>query len=178
MDFFTVDRVISRKRLLGITFLTWIGVLGFDLFLHGGILAGFYLEESPFLLPPLEAFRRIPFGYLGFFINIGFLVWLLARLGLVGWRNGLVFGGVIGGVIWISLALGLYSISTASPRLIVGWALGQTIEMAYAGAVIGLGLHSQRPRRLTLAVVFLTLILVLLTFVLQSIGLVPTVSAG
>lgn len=178
MDLFTIDKLISRKRLIGITFLTWIGVLGFDLFLHGGILAGFYMGESTFLLAPIEAFRRIPFGYLSFFINIVFLVWLFAKLGLIGWRNGLVFGGVLGGVIWISLALGMYSISTASPRLLVGWALGQTIEMAYAGAVIGLGLRSQRPRRLTLAVLFLTLILVLLTFVLQSIGLVPTVSAG
>lgn len=178
MELHKVYSVVSPKRFIGITFLAWIGILGFDLFLHGGVLAGFYLEESPFLLPPMEAFKRIPLGYLSFLIITAFLVWLFVRLRLNGWGSGLVLGAVLGGVIWVSLGIGLYSISTASPKILVGWALGQTLEMAYAGAIIGGGLHSERIRRLTIGVILFTLVFVLLTFVLQSIGLVPTATIG
>jgi hypothetical protein len=132
MKFLAVNSSISRTRLIKITFLAWFGILGFDFFLHGGLLASFYTGDRLFLLPPLEAFRRIPFGYVGFFIMTTFLVWLLAKLEERGWRQGLIFGAVVGGVLWVSLALGMYSISTATPKILIGWTVGQTDEMAYA----------------------------------------------
>ncbi len=60
----------------------WVLSVGFDLFLHAGLLARLYLEPSPFLLPPQEAFRRIPFGYLAFLGLTLALYWLLRRLGV------------------------------------------------------------------------------------------------
>jgi len=46
----------------------WVLSLGFDLFLHAGLLARLYVEPGPFLLPPMVAFRRIPLGYLSFLV--------------------------------------------------------------------------------------------------------------
>jgi len=175
MDFLAVTNQVPRRRLLGVTLLAWIGVIGFDFILHGGILSSFYINESSFLLPPLESFRRIPIGYLSFLITTSFLVWLIAKLELRGWRRGLILGGIVGSVIWTSLAVGMYSISTASPILLFGWALGQTLEMAYAGGIIGQGLYVERTIRLTATVLILTLGFVVLTIILQSIGLAQAV---
>jgi hypothetical protein len=155
--------------------LAWIGVLGFDLILHGAILSSFYVQESSFLLPPLDSFRRIPFGYFSFLIATSFLVWLISKIDIQGWRRGLLLGGFVGAVIWVSLGLGMYSISTAPPNLLFGWVLGQTLEMAYAGAVIGEGLFAKRTRKLSIIVLLLTGVFILITVILQSIGLAQTV---
>ena len=65
------------KRPIPTVLLTWLAMLGFDFFLHGGLLASLYLTEDSFTLPPLEAFRRIPIGYFGFLFLAIFLVWVL-----------------------------------------------------------------------------------------------------
>lgn len=171
MNILALDRQISPKRLLGITILAWIGVLGFDLFLHGAILSSFYIEGGPFLLPPLESFKRIPIGYLSFLITTGLLVWLIAKLDIRGWGPGSLFGGIIGGAIWFALGLGLYSISTAQPLLLLGWFIGQTLEMAYAGGIVGQGLFLEHPRRLTIRVAIYTIAFLALTIIFQSFGL-------
>lgn len=44
----------------------WLLSVGFDLFLHAGILAHLYARPSAFLLPAEDAFRRIPLGYATF----------------------------------------------------------------------------------------------------------------
>ena len=158
--------------------LSWLAMLGFDFFLHGGLLAGFYVNSSSFLLSPLEAFRRIPIGYLSFLIIAGYLVWLFLRVGVRGWWGGLKAGAAIGGVIWFSLALGLYSISTASPTLLIAWAAGQTIEMAYAGAVLGYGMEFQSLKKPFVIVLLTTIGFVILTLVMQSVGLGAAIQAG
>ncbi len=174
MDILAAPKLLSRRRLVGVTLLAWVGVLGFDLILHGAILSSFYVEESSFLLPPLESFRRIPLGYLSFLITTIFLAWLAAKLELRDWRGGMALGGLVGGVIWISLGIGMYSISTAPPKLLVGWTLGQTLEMAYAGAILGRGFNVDRTRKLVITVLLLTLGFIVLTFLLQSVGLAQT----
>ncbi len=166
-------KAISQKRMLGLTLLAWLGVLGFDFFLHGGLLASLYLSGSSFLLDPAESFRRIPIGYLSFLISTGFLVWLSAMLGVRGWRRGSMLGALTGGMMWLSLGLGLFSISTAPANVLLAWFLGQTLEMAYAGGLIGAGLAGNRDRKLTIAVAGLTVLFIVLTVILQSIGLAP-----
>jgi hypothetical protein len=158
--------------------LAWIAMLGFDFFLHGGLLAGLYLRPGPFLLPPLEAARRIPLGYVGFLIAAAFLVWIISKINARGWREGLGAGAVIGGSMGASLALGMYSITTAGPILLVAWAVGQTIEMAYAGAVAGQGLEAKSLGRLFLVVTLATIGLVIIAIVMQSVGMVPTARIG
>jgi hypothetical protein len=103
------------------------------------------------------------------------LVWLMARLKLAGWRAGAVFGLKLGGLTWGSFVLGLLSISTASVSLLVGWFVGQTLEMALAGAVVGSGLAGVRLRRLFGVVAVFVLLSVITIGILQSSGVVPIV---
>jgi hypothetical protein len=155
--------------------LSWLSMLGVDLPLHGGLLAKFYLQPGPFLLPPARAFQLIPLGYLSFLLLAVLLVWLMLTLKIQGWRSGLLFGLKVGALIWGALVLGLMSISTADLWLLLGWFLGQTCELAIAGMFAGSALGGTRLRRLFIMVVLLIFLSVLVTVVLQSIGLVPTI---
>lgn len=163
----------SQRRLLLIALLSWLSMLGFDFVLHAGLLAKLYLHESPFLLPPTESFKRIPLGYLSFLLLTVLLLWLLTRLKLVGWRAGFGFGLKLGAFIWGAFVLGLFSISTADVGLLLAWFFGQTSELAIAGAVTGAGLAGERLPRLFAKVLAFILILVIVTVVLQSLGLAP-----
>jgi hypothetical protein len=153
-------------------------MLGVDFFLHGGLLASLYVGPSPFLLPPLAAFRLIPLGYLAALLGIVLLLWLMLRLELSGWRQGLTFGLQLGALSGGALVLGLRSISTAESTLLAGWFVGQAVEMGIAGAVAGSGLGGTRPRTLLVKVVVLVIFLVAVTIALQSIGLAPAVKIG
>ncbi len=159
----------SRGRLIAVALLGWLSMLGVDFLLHAGILADLYQEPSSFLLPPLEAFRRIPLGYLAFLLSAVFLLWLFLRLEIRGLQNGFWLGIRIGGYLWGTLALGLFSISTASPTLLFGWFFGQAIEMGVGGAVMGVGLTEVRLRRLALLVVLLVFLLFIAGVVLQNL---------
>lgn len=44
----------------GLVLAAWVLTLGVDLFIHAGVMAGFYVREIPFLVDPVTAFRRIP----------------------------------------------------------------------------------------------------------------------
>jgi hypothetical protein len=169
---------ITRKRYLQLTLLVWFAVIGVDFFLHGGLLAAFYVQDSTFLLSPMESFRRIPLGYLALLVSAAFLVWIMGRATVKGWRKGLLTGALIGAVMGVSLNLGLYSISTASPRLLAGWTVGQVLEMGIAGAIIGQGLVGNSLRRLTVYVIVGLILLGAATVVMQSTGLAPSIMIG
>jgi len=128
-------------------------------------LALFYCRRTP-----EEAFRLIPLGYLSFLMLIILLIWLMTRLDIVGWRAGLVFGLKVGALIWGALRLGLLSISTASPILLLGWFLGQTVELGITGMVLGSGLASDRLRSLLAKVVVFLVVTVVLAIIFQNIG--------
>ncbi|HSR53370.1 MAG TPA: hypothetical protein VLV83_21295 [Acidobacteriota bacterium] len=153
--------------------LAWFAVLGFDFFLHGGLLAGLYTKPNPFLLPLEEAFRLIPLGYLAFLVFQVFLVWLMVRLEVKGWRSGLVLGLQVGAFAWGAMALGLLSISTAGVSLLTGWFIGQTVEAGLGGLVAGAALTTERPWLMLIYVVMFVLLAIIATVVLQSVGLVP-----
>ena len=97
----------------------------------------------------------------------------MLRLNVRGWRGGLIFGVKLGALVWGAMVLGLMSISTASIRLLVGWFLGQTVELGIAGMFAGSGLNGARFSRLFMAVVGLIFLSALITVVLQSIGVAP-----
>ena len=164
----------SKWRVLLLTFIAWLAMLGFDFLLHAGLLAALYLQPSPFLLPQATAFALIPIGYLSFLLLAVLLVWLMIRLNLAGGRQGAIFGLELGGLAWGAFILGLLSVSTASVSLLLGWFVGQTLELAIAGAVIGSGLAGMRLRRLFGIVIVFVLLSLVTTIILQSVGLVPT----
>jgi hypothetical protein len=151
----------------------WVLSLGFDLFLHAGLLAKLYVEASPFLLQPEEAFRRIPLGYLSFLVLTLSLYWLFHRLDIRGVTSGLQHGGIVGLVVWGALAVGLYSISTAGLPLLVGWWIGQAIELGLAGAVLGAAANGASLKRIWVVVVFVLIGCIAGTIVLQTLGLAP-----
>ena len=72
-----------------------------------------------------------------------------------------------------SFTFGLYSISTARLQLLIVWFVIQVIEMAIAGAIIGQGLLADSLRRLVLMVIVGFILLLLVTVVMQNIGLAP-----
>jgi hypothetical protein len=165
----------SIRRVTLVVLLCWFSMIGFDFFLHGGLLTMFYTEPSPFLLPLEKAFRLIPLGYLSLLLLAVLLVWLRLRLDVRRWRDGFVFGIKLGALVWGAMVLGLMSISTASPALRVGWFFGQTIELGIAGMFAGSGPSGARLTRLLMMVIALIFLSILMTVVLQSIGIVPTV---
>jgi uncharacterized membrane protein YsdA (DUF1294 family) len=153
-------------------------MIGVDFFLHGGVFAAVYVQDSPFLLSAMEAFGRIPFGYLALLATAGLLVWIIDQTSARGWRKGLVTGLSLGAVMGASFTLGLYSISTVSPQLLVVWFVAQALEVGIAGAIIGQGLLVHSLRRLTFAVVVGFILLFAATVVMQSTGLAPSVMMG
>lgn len=163
----------SFRRLIGTTFLAWFAVLGFDLLLHGGLLARLYTEPSPFLLPPEDAFRLIPLGYVSFLVFEIFLVWLLIHLEIRGSKSGFLLGIKVGAMVWGAMVLGLLSISTAGFGLMAGWWIGQTIEAGIGGMVAVAGLETTRPWRMLTYVILFVIAMIIITVILQSTGLAP-----
>ena len=155
----------------------WILSVGFDLLLHGGILASFYTMPSSFLLPAEEAFRRIPLGYLAFLVLTGSLAWLLRRLDIRGISPGFRFGAAGGAIVWGALVIGLYSITTATVPLLAGWLVGQTVELGLAGAVLGASADGVSQKRIWTVVGIAVFICLALTITLQSTGLAPVTRA-
>jgi hypothetical protein len=68
----------------------------------------------------------------------------------------------------------LLSVSTASFGLLLGWLIGQAIEVAIAGAVVGSGLAGMRLRRLFGFVLLIVLLSAMTTILLQTFGVVLT----
>ena len=152
--------------------LAWLVMIAVDLPLHAAVLAPLYSRPGPFLLPPQRAFELIPLGYASFLLLAILLVWLSTALKVASWREGAILGLKIGALVWCSFVLGLLSISSAPLDLMVGWAVGQTIEMAIAGAFVGAVLSGVRYRRaigLAFGLLFFGFVTVA---VLQSTGVV------
>jgi hypothetical protein len=147
--------------------------LGVDLFLHGGLLARIYLAPSGFLIPPEQAFRRIPLGYLGMLVVTAVVFWLFRRLEIRGFAAGARVGFFGGLTSWGGVVLGLHSITTAGVPLLAAWWIGQSVGLAIAGGVIGAVAGGAPLRRVWRRVVIGVLLLLLLTVALQSLGIAP-----
>lgn len=151
----------------------WVLSLGFDAFLHAGLLARLYVQAGPFLLHPEASFRRIPLGYSSFLVLTLSLYWLFQRLDIRGIARGLRHGGIVGLVVWGALLLGLYSISTAALPLLAGWWVGQAIELGLAGAVLGAAADGASLRRIWVVVALAVLGCIVATTALQTLGWAP-----
>lgn len=168
-----VPALNTAPRVISAIAAAWLLSVGCDLFLHGGLLARLYIEPSPFLLPPEEAFRRIPLGYLTFLGLTIALFWAIRRLGVQRAREGFRYGSVAGAVVWGALVVGLFSISTAPLPLLAGWWIGQTIELGLAGAVLAAATGGTPLKRIWGIVVGAVVAFVVATIVMQSLGLAP-----
>ncbi len=163
------------KRVIGIVLLSWLAMIAWDFFLHGGLLAGFYVADSDFLLAPLEAFQRIPLGYVSFLLLALLLNWLLPYFEISGPKASFVFGLKIGAFIWGALLLGLYSISTIQLSTALAWFVGQSFEMGVGAYVIFLGSRAESLKKLTWQTIAFFLLAIVITLIMQNIGLAPQV---
>jgi hypothetical protein len=91
---------------------------------------------------------------------VGARLWLVTRLGIERPRSGAVFGAELGILVSVAGMLGLASISTISATLALAWATTQIVEFAAVGYVGTLALRAGDMRRMTLAIIGLTLLLV------------------
>jgi hypothetical protein len=153
--------------------LAWLAMIGVDLLLHAGLLAPLYRWDSPFLLTPLDAFLRIPAGYLAFGMLALAEAWLIERLDVRTAIQAAILGGAAGAVVWGALVLGLWSISTADPPLLMAWWLGQAAELAIGGYIIGLVMSGARLRSVMWMAVAVLVAGLAVAVVLQSIGYAP-----
>lgn len=163
----------SRGRSFSLLMAAWVLSLGFDFFLHGGLLAELYTRESPFLLPPERAFARIPAGYATFFLLTGGLFWLFRRLDVRTGRAGARVGALTGLFLWGVMALALWSVTTAPLDLLAGWGVGQGVELGLAGLVLGAGRGGAPLRRIWIRVALAVVGFLVITVVLQSVGWAP-----
>ena len=164
---------LTIKKRLALIFISWFSIIGFDLFLHAGLLARIYTRPSPFLLSADKSFLRIPLGYLSFLILAIVFVWLMESFNTAGWKKGVLFGLKFGALIWGVFVLGLYSISTAGWDLLLAWWIGQTLELGIAGIVIGEGIAGKRLSKLILWVIVFIVLMIIITFILQTVGFAP-----
>ncbi len=76
-------------------------------------------------------------------------------------------------MVWGALAVGLYSISTASAPLLAGWWIGQALELGLSGAVLGAAADGVPLKRLWVRVALVVVGCVAATVVLQALGFAP-----
>lgn len=144
-------------RLTGILLAMFLAALGIDFLFNAGILAHFYLHPGPAILPVRLLMRRIPFGYASILITIGFELWLVYRLNVLGAVAGAKFGSMIGFVIGTAGASGLFSVLPLGVDYLSDMAICQIVEYAIAGAIGASAMESGRVRR-ALAIGFAVLI--------------------
>jgi hypothetical protein len=169
----TALRKTGALHMLSAVGAAWVLSLGFDFFLHAGLLAKLYVKPSPFLLQPEEAFRRIPLGYLCFLVLTFSLYWLFGRLDIRGVASGFRYGAIVGCVVWGALTVGVYSISSAGLPMLLGWWIGQAIELGLAGAVLGAAADGASLKRIWAVVALAVIGCLAGTIALQMLGLAP-----
>lgn len=156
---------------VGLVFICWAAFLGFDLLLHGGLLTEMYTRPNPALLSADLAFYRIPLGYLSFLVLVVLIYWLLSWIAVNDWKKGFRFGVMFGALLGVASTLGLYSILTVDLDMLIGWALGQTIEFGIVGGIIGAANSGISLKRLFVGVAAFVVSAIILTIILQTVGL-------
>ena len=159
----------SRKAIVEAVVLAWLFVVGVDFFLNAGLLARVWEEESPFLLPAVDMFVRIPLGYAAFLLWAILVVWLILRVGIRQPLAGAVFAAEVGVLVAVATTLALVSISTVSATVAVAWTATQVAEFAGLGYIGTLALRPDRPERMPLWIVGLTLALVAAGVITQNV---------
>ncbi|HEX5579403.1 MAG TPA: hypothetical protein VFY43_07035 [Candidatus Limnocylindria bacterium] len=153
-----------------VVFLSWLAMVGVDLFLHAGLLAPLYDWDSPFVLPPEQAVVRIPAGYVSLLLLAIVLVWVLPLLRVRRGGEGALFAAAGAAVVSGAFLIGLWSISTAEAALLAAWWLGQTAQLALGGYIVGASLAGDRPGRLLAVAATAVVLGAVSAVVLQSSG--------
>lgn len=172
------DSTVSpMPRRISVVLIVWLAMVGLDFVLNAGLFASIYRTGGTFLLAPLEAFRRIPFGYLAFLILAAGVVELAARLGITRTADGVRLGLASGATLAASWGLGLYSIATLTPSQALAFAAIWLALLTVAGGVAAAGLGRASLRGLALRVAGAVLLAAITVIALQSFGVLPTLTS-
>jgi hypothetical protein len=163
-------------RRIRVALVVWLAMVGLDFVLNAALLAGLYEEGGAFLLAPVEAFRRIPLGYLAFLVLAAGVVELAFRLGATTLWQGIRLGVAAGAVLGAAWSLGLYSIATLSPQVALAFAAIWFALLTVAGGIAAAGLGRDSLRGLTLQVAGMAVVGAIAVVALQSFGVVPTLT--
>jgi hypothetical protein len=164
-------------RRIAVVLIVWLAMVGLDFVLNAGLFAGIYGAGGPFMLAPLEAFRRIPFGYLAFLILAAGVVELTVRLRITRIADGIRLGLVSGATLAASWGLGLYSIATVSPSQALALAAIWLALLVVAGGVAAAGVRRASLRGLALRVAGADVLGAITVVALQSFGVIPTLTS-
>jgi hypothetical protein len=164
-------------RWISVVLIVWLAMVGLDFVLNAGLFAGIYGAGGPFMLAPLEAFRRIPFGYLAFLILAAGVVELTVRLRITRIADGIRLGLVSGATLAASWGLGLYSIATVSPSQALALAAIWLALLVVAGGVAAAGVRRASLRGLALRVAGADVLGAITVVALQSFGVIPTLTS-
>lgn len=171
------DQSLTLSRRVRVALAAWLAMLGLDFLLNGALFASMYQQGGAFFLAPGEAFRRIPIGYLAFLILAFALVEIDNRLRLVRFAEGLRSGLALGSVLAAVWSLSLFSIATLQAMVALAFALIWLALVVIGSAVAASGLGRPSLRGLAFRVIAFDISCVVIVIALQSLGLVPTVSA-
>ncbi|MFX1560550.1 MAG: hypothetical protein ACFFBL_08170 [Promethearchaeota archaeon] len=149
--------------------IAWTATLGIDFLWHGGILADIYSHPNPAIIEPEQAFIRIPLGYGSLLIQVVFVYWFFSYIGVNGWRKGLRFGFMFGGLMGAASVLGQYSILTLELGLLILWGIAQVFEYGVMGAVLGAGSSVASLKSVVKKVIALVIMALFFGVVVQSI---------
>jgi hypothetical protein len=149
----------------------WLVFLVLDFLAHAVILASWWRATEAYWLPPMELFRRIPFGYGAFALFVGTMTWLLVRLRgpQPSMAEALRFGALAGLLAGAGSVMGAYSILAMPPSALLVWTVSTVLESMGAAAAAAWTLRAPRPQRRVLLVLLLTLVLFVIGVILQNL---------
>jgi hypothetical protein len=164
------SRVI-RQTFLPAVLAGWCVYLLLDFLTHAVFLASWWERTESYWLPPLELFRRIPFGYASFAIYCAALTWLLVRLygERLNIRRGARFGAVAGLVSGAAGVLATYSAFPMPVEALLVWPVSVVVASTAAGAVAAWVLAAERPWRRLGLIFTAVVILFILGVVIQNL---------
>ena len=163
---------LTRRERTWAVVLAWFMTIAVDFFFYGGVFAFMFQRDDPYLLTTQQLFVRIPAGYVSFAIEVLALGWLLSKLQTRYWRDGARVGAIAGATVGGALLLGFWSVAATSGALLISWWVVLTVQMATAGAVLGAAVRVPL-RRLTRWISIVALVLLILTIILQNVGIAP-----
>jgi hypothetical protein len=164
----TTDPIENGPSRWKLILIAWIATLSIDFLWHGGILSDIYRNPNPAIIEPEQAFIRIPLGYGSLLIQVVFVYWFFSFIEVNGWRKGLRFGFMVGGLMGAASVLGQYSILALDLELLIMWGIAQVFEYGSMGAVLGAGSSIVSLKSIAKKVIALVIMAVLFGIVLQS----------
>ena len=149
----------------------WLIYLAIDFLLHAVIFAHWWKATESYWLSPQELFHRIPFAYALFAIYCLVLTWLIVRI--YGDRRtfgaALRFGAITGLVFGFSTILAIYSVIRIPASALLVWPGSFLIESTVACVIANWVLDAERPWRRVILIFGITILLIIVSVVLQNI---------